>query len=67
MARGGTEWIGLDQDRNQWRALLRSEMNLGEAGKLLSSCITGDFSRRDQIQEVSYFKLVMLIVLTSSL
>jgi hypothetical protein len=25
---GGMEWIDLDQDRNQWRALVNTVMNL---------------------------------------
>jgi hypothetical protein len=36
---GGVEWIGLAQDRDQWRALVNAAMNLrvsGNAGKLLS-------------------------------
>jgi hypothetical protein len=26
---GGVDWIGLDQDRNKWRALVNEVMNLG--------------------------------------
>jgi hypothetical protein len=53
---GYMDWIDLAQDRDQWRALAGTVMNLWvpwNAGKLLSSCVTGDFSRRAQLHEVS--------------
>jgi hypothetical protein len=37
---GDVDWIGLAQDRNRWRALVNSVLNLrvpGNAGKLSSS------------------------------
>jgi hypothetical protein len=43
------DWINLAQDRNQWRALVNTVMDLRvpqNAGKFLSSCTTGGFSRR---------------------
>jgi hypothetical protein len=46
---GGMDWIDLVQDRNQWRALVNTVMNLLVAynfGKFLSSCTIGGFSRR---------------------
>jgi hypothetical protein len=48
----GMEWIGLAQDRDQWRALVNTAMNLRvplNAGKFLSSYITGTFSRRPHL------------------
>jgi hypothetical protein len=44
---GGMDWIDLDRD--QWRALVNTVMNLRfpySVGKFLSSCVTGSFSRR---------------------
>jgi hypothetical protein len=43
------DWIDLAQDMDQWRALVNTEMNLRvpeNAGKFLSSCTIGFFSRR---------------------
>jgi hypothetical protein len=43
----GMDWIDLAQDRNQWRALVNTVMNLRvpqNAGKFLSSCTIGGFS-----------------------
>jgi hypothetical protein len=45
---GGIDWIDLAQDRDQWRAHVNTVMNLRlpkNAGKFLSSCATGGFSR----------------------
>jgi hypothetical protein len=41
------EWIDVAQDRDQWRALVNTVMNLWvpyNVGKLHSSCTTGGFS-----------------------
>jgi hypothetical protein len=49
--------IDLVQDRNQWKALVNTEMNLQvprHADKFLSSCITGDFARVVHLNEVCY-------------
>jgi hypothetical protein len=46
--------IDLAQDRGQWRALVNTVMNLRvsqNAGKFLSSCTNGSFSRRAQLHE----------------
>jgi hypothetical protein len=40
----GRDWIDLAQDMDQWRALVN-------AGKFLSGCTIGSFSRRAQLQE----------------
>jgi hypothetical protein len=52
------DWSYLAQDRDQWRVLVNTVMNLRapqNVGKFLSSCTTGDFSRRAQLHElVSY-------------
>jgi hypothetical protein len=48
------DWIDLAQDRQQWRAHVNTVMNLQvpqNAGKYLSSCTIGGFSRRAKLQE----------------
>jgi hypothetical protein len=48
------DWFNLAQDRDQWKALMNTIMNLrvpSNAGKFLSSCTIGGFSRRTQLHE----------------
>jgi hypothetical protein len=49
---GGTDWIKLVEDRDQWRALVNTVMNLPKnTGKFLSACTIGGFSGRAQLHE----------------
>jgi hypothetical protein len=60
---GGMNWIHLTQDRDQWRALVDTLMNLrvpGNTGKFLSSCTTDCFSRGAQLHEVRKLECVVL-------
>jgi hypothetical protein len=51
----GVNWIDLAQDRDQWRALVNTVMNLQvsqNAGNFLSGLTIGSFSRRAQLHEL---------------
>jgi hypothetical protein len=46
---GDMDWIYLAEDRDQWRNLVNTVMNLHvpkNVGKFLSNCTDGSFSRR---------------------
>jgi hypothetical protein len=48
----GMDWIDVAQDKDQWRALVNTVMNLRipqNAGKFLSSCRIGGFTRGAQL------------------
>jgi hypothetical protein len=50
----GMVWIELAQDRDRWRDLVKTVMNLRvpcNAGKFLSGCTTGSFSGRAQLRK----------------
>jgi hypothetical protein len=50
----GMDWIDLAQDREQWRALMNTVVDLRfpyNAGNFLSSCTIGSFSRRTQLHK----------------
>jgi hypothetical protein len=51
-------WIDLAQDRDQWRAPVKTVMNLlvpQNVGKFLSGCAIGGFPRMTQLHGVSSY------------
>jgi hypothetical protein len=53
---GDVDWIGLTQDRNRWRALVNSVLNLRvprNAGKLSSGLTSSGLSSSAQLHRVS--------------
>jgi hypothetical protein len=54
---GDMDWTDLVQDRDRWKALVNTLINIRvpqNFGKFFSSCATGGFSIRPQLREVSY-------------
>jgi hypothetical protein len=55
--RGDVDWIGLAQDRNRWRALVNSVLNLrvpwNGGGKLSSGLTSSGLSSSAQLHRVS--------------
>jgi hypothetical protein len=50
----GMDWIDLTQDKDQWRALVNTVMNLlvsSNTGNFLSGCTIGSFSGRAQLRK----------------
>jgi hypothetical protein len=53
---GGVDWIGLVPDRNKWKTLVNSVMNLPvpkDAGKLSSGFTTGGLSSSARLNKLS--------------
>jgi hypothetical protein len=50
----GMDWINLAEDKDQWRPLVNTVMNRcvpSNAGKFLTGCTFGGFSRRAQLRK----------------
>jgi hypothetical protein len=59
------DWIDLAQDRDQCRVPVNPVINLRvplKAGKFLSSCTIGDFSRRAQLHERVIIIIIIIII-----
>jgi hypothetical protein len=54
------DWINLAQDRDRWRTLMNTVMNLlvpYNVMKLFSRCTTSGFSKRARLHGVSYLEI----------
>jgi hypothetical protein len=57
----GVDWIYMAQDRDPWRALVNTVLNLQvqqNAGKFLSACTIGGSSRRAQLRECNILNMI---------
>jgi hypothetical protein len=57
IGRSGVDWIGLVQDRDRWRALVNSVLNLRlpqNVGKLSSGCLTVGLSSSPLFDRVGW-------------
>jgi hypothetical protein len=64
------DWIGLAKDRNRWRALVNSVLNLcvpWNAGKLSSGLTTRGLSSSAQLHRVSYELWLCLCTINKTL
>jgi hypothetical protein len=51
---GDVDWVDMAQDRDQWRTLVNTVLNIRvqiSTGKFLSGCTIGGSSRRAQLRE----------------
>jgi hypothetical protein len=53
------DWMDLAQNRDHWRALVNTEMNI--KWREFFSCATGGFWRRAQLHEVSFSGINMAV------
>jgi hypothetical protein len=58
------DWIGMTEDRDQWRGLLSTVTNIWvsyNSGKFLRNCTIVGFSRKAQLHEVFYIIITWLV------
>jgi hypothetical protein len=66
---GDVDWIGLAQDRNRWKALVNSILNLRvprNAGKLSSGLTSSGLSSSAQLHRVSQLVIVQKIKVSNT-
>jgi hypothetical protein len=64
------DWIDLTQDRDQWRALVSTEMKIWvpkNAVNCLSGCTIGGFSKRAQLHKQVFAEVYILFYASSPL